>query len=100
MKQFHIPTALLAALTLLAPSLYGGHVLAAEQEQAAPQGEDAPGADNGAKPPLAQEDGVIKPPPIGDEDIQAQVPDPNAGHPEEVIPPPGSPGGNPNIDPR
>src|SRR5690349_19102220 len=33
------------------------------QEQTAPQGKDAPGPDDNVQPPLAQEDGVIKPPP-------------------------------------
>jgi hypothetical protein len=43
---------------------------------------------------------VIEPPPIGDEDIYTQAPNPHAGHEEEVIPPPGTPGGDPNVEPR
>ena len=31
---------------------------------------------------------VIPPPPIGDEDIHTQAPNPEAGYEEEVIPPP------------
>jgi hypothetical protein len=42
---------------------------------------------------------VIPPPPIGDEDIYTQAPVSGAGHEEEVIPPPGTPGGDPNIEP-
>jgi hypothetical protein len=52
--------------------------------RAIPQGQDPPGAENGEQqsPPL------IPPPPIGDEDIYTQVPNPEAGQEEEVIPPP------------
>ena len=58
-------------------------------EKTVPQGEDPPGDDD-EQPiaPPAQNDGVITPPPIGDEDIHTDVPNPNAGHKEEVIPPP------------
>ncbi len=70
-------------------------------EQAAPQGKDAPGSDNGTSIPTPGEhQGVIPPPPTGDTGIETQVPNPNAGTPEEVIPPPGTPGGNPNVEPR
>jgi hypothetical protein len=44
--------------------------------------------------------GVITPPPVGDEDIYTQAPNPEAGHKKEVIPPPGTPGGDPNVEPR
>ena len=45
--------------------------------------------------------GVITPPPIGDEEIYTDdVPNPEAGHDEEVIPPPGTPGADPNVEPR
>ena len=45
---------------------------------------------------LAQSDGVLCPPSV-DPDIKA--PTPNAGK-MPVIPPPGSPGGNPNVQPK
>jgi hypothetical protein len=58
-------------------------------EKTVPQGEDPPGGDTEQPAaPLKQEDGVITPPAIGDEDIHTEVPNPNAGHKEEVIPPP------------
>ena len=38
--------------------------------------------------------------PVGDEGIYTKVPNPEAGHDKEVIPPPGSPGGDPNVEPR
>jgi hypothetical protein len=85
---------LLAALGVCAVG-YAGDVLAGPgtavepPEQTAPQGEDPPGADNG-KPeaPVPEEHkGVIPPPDIGDEDIHTEVPNPEAGHEEEVIPP-------------
>jgi hypothetical protein len=43
---------------------------------------------------------VIPPPPVGDEGIYTKVPNPEAGHEKEVIPPPGTPGGDPNVEPR
>jgi hypothetical protein len=69
-------------------------------EKGIPQGNDPPGADEKQTAPPAEHKGVIIPPPTGDEGIQTQVPNPNAGHEKEVIPPPGSPGGEPNIEPR
>jgi hypothetical protein len=93
---------LLAVLAMLAPSLHGGYALAAPPEQAAPQGEDPPGADDEASqtPPPLEHNGVITPPPTGDEGIHTDAPNPNAGHDEEVIPPPGTPGGDPDLVPR
>ena len=100
MSQLHMRTALLAALTLLAPSLCTDRALAAAPEQTAPQGEDPPGADNGSAGTPPVHDGVIKPPPTGDEGIHVDVPNPNAGHDEEVIPPSELPGADPNAEPR
>ena len=70
-------------------------------EKTIPQGKDPPGTDEeqGTAPP-AEHKGVITPPPVGDEGIYTKVPNPEAGHEKEVIPPPGSPGGDPNIEPR
>ena len=65
-------------------------------EKAIPQGEDPPGTDEETTPP-AEHKGVIPPPPMGDEGIYTKVPNPEAGHEKEVIPPPGSPGGDPNV---
>ena len=70
-------------------------------EKTIPQGQDPPGADEErTTQPSAERQGVIKPPPVGDEDILTEAPNPEAGHKEEVIPAPGSPGGDPNIEPR
>jgi hypothetical protein len=68
----------------VSPALAG-----ASGEKTVPQGEDPPGNDD-EQPitPPAKDGGVITPPPIGDEDIHTDVPNPNAGHDEEVIPPP------------
>ena len=46
---------------------------------------------------LARSDGVICPPPGVDPDIRAPTPE---GGRMPVIPPPGSPGGDPNIRPK
>jgi len=94
----------LAALLMLAATVSQGNLLATSAgtpEKTTPRGEDAPGADNGtAVPPPAENNGVIQPPPSGDTGIHAQVPNPDAGTAEEVIPPPGTPGGNPDVEPR
>ena len=47
---------------------------------------------------LARSDGVLCPPPDVDPEIRAPTP-PSAGN-TPVIPPPGSPGGNPNVRPK
>jgi hypothetical protein len=70
-------------------------------EKTIPQGKDKPGTDDEQRiAPPAEHKGVIPPPPVGDEGIYTKVPNPEAGHEKEVIPPPGSPGGDPNIEPR
>jgi hypothetical protein len=109
MPRFYASAAVWVTLTLLAPCVGPDRVSAASParatdapEKTVPQGNDPPGADNGDQPtaPLAQHKGVIQPPPIGDEDIYTQAPNPDAGHEEEVIPPPSTPGGDPNAEPR
>ena len=70
------------------------------QEKSIPQGKDPPGNDKEQISPHPAHKGVITPPPIGDQDIYTEVPNPDAGHEKEVIPAPGSPGGDPNVDPR
>ena len=70
-------------------------------EKSIPQGKDPPGNDEEQRAaPPAEHKGVIPPPPVGDEGIYTKVPNPEAGHEKEVIPPPGSPGGDPNVEPR
>jgi hypothetical protein len=69
------------------------------QQQAAPQSKDAPGADDNRQALLAQQDGVIKPPPTGDESIHTEVPNPNAGPRDEISPPPQMSGGE-NAEPK
>ena len=65
-------------------------------EKTIPQGKDPPGTDEEQRtaPPAEHT------PPVGDEGIYTKVPNPEAGHEKEVIPPPGSPGGDPNVEPR
>lgn len=94
MAKPQIQLLLLAALALLAPSLCVDRGYAAAPEQTVPQGEDPPGSDNGAPENVTpgEHKGVISPPDIGDEGIHTDVPNPEAGHEEEVIPPPATPG--------
>ena len=105
MQRFYATAALLTALSLIASQ--GGQVLAASPsttqtpEKTVPQGTD-PGADNDAQSnATVKHEGMITPPKTGDEGIYTQVPNPNAGTNEEVIPPPGTLGsGHPNVEPR
>ena len=96
MPKFCASTAVWLALALVAPCFDADLVFAASStdeteapEKAAPQGNDPPGADNGdaLTPPLVEKNGVIQPPPIGDEDIYTQAPNPDAGHEKGVDPP-------------
>ena len=48
---------------------------------------------------LERSDGVIRPPESATPDITVPAPVPNPGT-TPVIPPPGSPGGNPQLDPK
>jgi hypothetical protein len=110
--------ALAACITLfsLASSHLGDAQAVSEMKLAAaaqaPQGEDAPGADNGpqqqlpGKKPnetlsehLDKSQGVIKPPATGDTDIYTTAPNPDPGT-TRVIPPPGTPGGNQDVQPK
>ncbi len=102
MSRRYTRTAFLAALLLLMPALCAERLLAAGPEQVTPQGEDPPGADDGVidTVPPSEHEGVIKPPAIGDEDIQTEVPNPDAGHDDEVIRPDELPKGDLNVDPR
>jgi hypothetical protein len=99
---FYASAALCATLTILAPCFGSDRLLAASPagaadtpEHSAPQGNDPPGPDTGEQetPPPAENKGVIPPPPTGDEGIHVQVPNPNAGSDQEVIPPPDTPDG-------
>jgi hypothetical protein len=80
----------------------GAATIQVQDEQAAPQGEDPPGPDNALQQsaPLDTGKGVIIPPATGDTEIQTTVPNPDAGHDQEVIPPPGTPENAPDLDPR
>jgi len=84
-------------IPLAYPSYIASSVMTREAaEKTIPQGEDPPGTDEEQRTaPPAEHKGVIPPPPMGDEGIYTKVPNPEAGHDKEVIPPPDSPGVNP-----
>jgi hypothetical protein len=87
MRAFYATAGLWATLALCTPSTsFAG--ANGDPEQTVPQGQDPPGAHDGQQLPLSQDKEVIPPPPIGDEDIHTDAPNPHAGHEEEVIPPP------------
>jgi len=106
MQKFYATAVMLTTLSLVVA--HSNQTLAAppnetqEQEKTVPQGNDPPGNDNDAQTnPTIKHQGVIKPPPTGDQGIYTQAPNPNAGTKEEVIPPPGSPGSeHPNVQSR
>src|SRR5262245_27660084 len=97
-----LATVLMFPMPLIPPLSVTPLLAAGFEQQAAPQGEDPPGADDDGTltPPPTEHNGVITPPPTGDEGIHTDAPNPNAGHDEEVIPPPGTDGGEPDAVPR
>jgi len=101
MSKFHTGALIVAAvLSSFALDLANAAPAGTDaQEQAVPQGKDPPGADDNAQPPLAQQDGVIKPPLIGDQGIHTGVPNPNAGPRDEIAPRQQLPGGE-NAQPK
>jgi hypothetical protein len=91
MPRFCASSALWVALALFVPLWAFDVPLAHASDatgKAAPH--DQPGADDGGQPipPPAEHKGVIPPPPVGDEGIYTDAPNPKAGHEKEVIPPP------------
>jgi hypothetical protein len=99
MQRLYATAALFMALALITPqdrqAVAASPDATPTPEQTVPQGNDAPGADNGEQ--STPHKGVITPPKTGDEGIYTQAPNPNAGTNEEVIPPPGE---HPNVEPR
>ncbi len=63
-----------------------------------PEKLDSTGSTNNLSEKLDRTDGVIKPPDVGT-GMTVTPPVPNPGT-TPVIPPPGSPGGNPRLDPK
>ncbi|HZW46492.1 MAG TPA: hypothetical protein VFF61_03115 [Microvirga sp.] len=72
-------------------------------EKVEPEGsltpQDPPTTGSTLSDKLEQSDGVIRPPETGSPDITVPAPVPNPGT-TPVIPPPGSPGGNQQVDPK
>ncbi|ODA66453.1 hypothetical protein A7A08_02576 [Methyloligella halotolerans] len=102
---------LLSSLAIAAAILSAGPIQAAEdahEDQATPArpkagstSEEVPGVDEN-KPlseQLEEDEGVIDPPSVGDSEIDVPAPDPDPGT-TVVIPPPGSPGGDPTVQPK
>ena len=89
MRKLCATATLWATLSLIMASAFEASFAGAaeEPEKTIPQGQDPPGADNGQQLPPSEGKEVIPPPPVGDEDIYTDAPNPHAGHKEEVIPP-------------
>jgi hypothetical protein len=63
------------------------------------QGKDSGTPANSLSEQLSHSGGIITPPENVDRGIEAPTPDPGA-HSMPVVPPPGAPGGDPNIKPK
>lgn len=83
-----------ALLLLAAASLPALPARAADDPKHPPQAQMAVPADRSAGNPA-----VIQPPAVADPGIKVPTPNPQA-FPTPVIPPPGSPGGNPQVVPK
>ena len=105
-RHVHLASVVIGMVLIFLPCLGPAFAVSRDGTQEAvektiPQGQDPPGTDEERQTaPPAEHKGVIPPPPMGDEGIYTKVPNPEAGHEKEVIPPPDSPGGNPNVEPR
>ena len=100
MLRFRASAAIAMVLIFLAsyfgPELAFASSRALAQGKTIPQGQDPPGTDEQQQtPPPAENKGEIPPPPTGDKGIYTEVPNPEAGHEKEVIPPPDR-----NVEPR
>lgn len=86
-----------ASLALLAAMALATAQPAVAEESSEP----VPGVekDKNLSDQLHKKEGVIEPPPDGDPGIHVPAPDPEPGT-TPVIPPPGSPGGDPNVQPK
>jgi hypothetical protein len=105
MQRFYVTAIMLTTLSLVmdhSNQSFAASPDAQGPEKTVPQGKDPPGADNDDQSnPTAEHKGIIKPPNTGDQGIYTQVPNPNAGTKEEVIPQPDSPDSeHPNVEPR
>jgi hypothetical protein len=89
-----VPATVLAAADGLPPRPVGS-------PEAGQPSEPVPGVkkDESLSDQLAEDKGVIKPPPTGDSEIHTTVPNPNPGR-MPVIPPPGTPGGDESVQPK
>jgi hypothetical protein len=105
-----IKAAMIAALLCASPAMAGAQTKGQNASPAPSQGsppnnqvQPNAGSDHGAPPStlsreLNRSSGVIHPPPTGDGSVVAP---PNQGTSSmPVIPPPGSPGGNPRLQPK
>jgi len=73
--------------------------IAAETDEAADEKIPGVDPDQSLSEQLHEDEGVIDPPPVGDSEIDVPAPDPDPGT-TIVIPPPGSPGGDPTVQPK
>ncbi|ODR94791.1 hypothetical protein AUC69_02965 [Methyloceanibacter superfactus] len=91
----------LAAMALCASALSVLILVALVQAAAQTASEPVPGVDPNQtlSDQLNQDKGVIVPPPVGDEAIHVPAPNPSPGT-TRVIPPPGTEGGDPEIQPK
>ena len=90
MRKFFAWVAACAVLMVIAPQQDLTASCVGAIQKSVSQGGNPPKADSELQqsfsPPKHKD--VIPPPPTGDEDIYTDVPNPEAGHEEEVIPPP------------
>ena len=76
----------------------GASAVAAERPSGQPNQPAEPPASGSASSDLSRSGGVIKPP--ADVDPQMKQTPPSSGDRMPVIPPPGTPGGNPEVKPK
>ena len=85
-------------LIAVALAAFSASAIAAERPAEQPSQPADPPASGSTSSELSRSGGVIKPP--GDVDPQMKQTPPSAGDRMPVIPPPGTPGGNPSVKPK
>jgi len=85
-------------LIAAALAAFAAPAIAAERPAEQPSQPAEPPASGSTSSELSRSGGVIKPP--GDVDPQMKQTPPSAGDRMPVIPPPGTPGGNPSVKPK
>lgn len=98
MKNLWLPLFLLATCSIGGAAFAQTAAVSPSQEGPCQPGQQ-PSSPEGSGPKGCASNGVIQPPAVGDSGV-VKPPDTGSAMPMPVIPPPGTPGGNPSVQPK